>query len=85
MPVKAATLKADLECEQNQDVLYAWLRLVGVRLVSIDAEGSTRVVRRLRILPANAEKNREPTSGLEALTCSLRVRFREFAGVHCVS
>jgi hypothetical protein len=25
MPVKAATLKADLECEQNQDVLYAWL------------------------------------------------------------
>jgi hypothetical protein len=26
-----------------------------------------------RILPANREKTREPTSGLEPLTCSLRV------------
>jgi hypothetical protein len=32
-------------------------------------------------LPANLEKNKEPTSGLELLTCSLRVAFGVFRGV----
>src|SRR5215216_315356 len=33
---------------------------------------------------ANSRENREPTSGLEPLTCSLRVRTHTFVGVpHC--
>jgi len=37
-----------------------------------------------RVLPANLHKNKEPTSGPEPLTCSLRVRSHTFVGVpHC--
>src|SRR5215212_5109767 len=45
-----------------------------------DADRRFRLVRHYYVLPAKPRKNKEPTSGLEPLTCSLRVIHQALQG-----
>jgi len=58
---------------------HIYLNLPGfTRLVGVAGAGAAL---RFGVFPANLYKIREPTSGLEPLTCSLRVRFQMFQGI----
>jgi hypothetical protein len=53
-----------------------------VKRVAVNrSRGEAGAIALLCVLPANRNKNREPTSGLEPLTCSLRVSSHTFTAV----
>jgi hypothetical protein len=61
--------------DRTANVIDSILRRTGCSTLAVNwGKNGLDPSRCLHVLPANSHKRREPTSGLEPLSCSLRVR-----------